>query len=212
MSTRRAGGADTRPGRGADPVRRPARAPTTSAAARYYYLQHDKLNANTWFNNRDLPPDPATGKAPKNELRLYQPGMRVGGPIVIPGLCDGRNKAFFFVNYEESRSPGQSTREPRTILHPRRRAGHLPLHRGGRRAARSTCCSSPAANGQLATVDPTIAQAARRHPQRRPAPAAASPTSPTRCCSGSRIQYAGRRASRSIRPAARLQPDRASTG
>ena len=31
----------------------------------YEYLRNDALNANTWFNNRDLPPDPATGKAPK---------------------------------------------------------------------------------------------------------------------------------------------------
>src|SRR5262245_21401578 len=29
----------------------------------YEYLRHDALNANTWFNNRDLPPDPATGRA-----------------------------------------------------------------------------------------------------------------------------------------------------
>jgi hypothetical protein len=40
----------------------------------YYYLQHYRLNANTWFNNRDLPPDPATGKSPKNEDKLFQPG------------------------------------------------------------------------------------------------------------------------------------------
>ncbi|MGK4301999.1 hypothetical protein, partial [Klebsiella pneumoniae] len=32
----------------------------------YYYLRHHKLNANDWFNNRDLPPDPVTGKAPKD--------------------------------------------------------------------------------------------------------------------------------------------------
>ena len=75
----------------------------------YFYFQHYKLDSNSWFNNRDLPPDPATGKAPKGEDVLYQPGTRAGGPIVIPGLFNGRDKAFFFVNYEESPFPGQNT-------------------------------------------------------------------------------------------------------
>src|SRR5262249_41127429 len=64
----------------------------------YEYYRNDKLNANTWFNNRDLPPDPATGKAPKARLRSYTQGFRQGGPIK-------QNKAFFFFNYEEQRSP-----------------------------------------------------------------------------------------------------------
>ena len=81
----------------------------------YMYFRHDALNANTWFNNRDLTPDPETGKAPKSELRQYQPGMRLGGPIVIPGLYDGRGKAFFFGNYEQFRQPSKITRD-RTIL------------------------------------------------------------------------------------------------
>jgi carboxypeptidase family protein/TonB-dependent receptor-like protein len=65
----------------------------------YLYFQHWKLDSNSWFNNRDLPPGP-NGKAPKSEDVLYQPGTRAGGPIVIPGLFNGRDKAFFFVNYE----------------------------------------------------------------------------------------------------------------
>ncbi len=92
----------------------------------YYYLRHYKLNANTWFNNRDLPPGP-DGKAPKNDDVLYQPGVRAGGPIVIPGLWSGRDKAFFFFNYEESRSPGANT-ENRTVLHPRAETGLVPVH------------------------------------------------------------------------------------
>jgi len=72
----------------------------------YEYLRHDALNANTWFNNRDLPPDPATGKAPKPELRDYQQGIAQGGPIL-------KNKAFFFFNYEEERRPAKGM--PRTV-------------------------------------------------------------------------------------------------
>ena len=66
-------------------------------------IRHDVLNANTFFNNRNLAPDPKTGKAPEGAtLRQNQPGFNVGGPIVIPGLWDGHDKAFFFFNYEET--------------------------------------------------------------------------------------------------------------
>ena len=40
----------------------------------FHTLRHDALNANTLFNNRNLP-DPVTGKAPKAELRQIQPGF-----------------------------------------------------------------------------------------------------------------------------------------
>ena len=63
----------------------------------YYYYQSEKLNTNTYFNKvRSLP---------KNVALQYQPGVRVGGPVNIPGVYDGRGKAFFFVNYEENRTP-----------------------------------------------------------------------------------------------------------
>jgi hypothetical protein len=126
----------------------------------YYYLRHDALNTNTWFNNRDLPPDPATGKAPKTELIQHQPGMRVGGPIRIPGLFDGRNRAFFFVNYEEFRQPQKVTRN-RTVLHPRAQAGifRYNVNVGGQTVVREVdLLGLAAANGHTATADPTVAK------------------------------------------------------
>src|SRR4029450_4968931 len=81
----------------------------------YEYFRHDGLNANTWFRNRDLPPDPETGKAPKDRLRQYKHGGAQGGPIM-------RNKPFFFFNYEEQRSPAASTLQ-RVILSPEASAG-----------------------------------------------------------------------------------------
>ncbi len=82
----------------------------------YEYYRSDKLNANTWFNNRN--------GVEKAKLKQNQYGVRVGGPIVIPGLFDGRNKAFFFVNMEEQRQPSDTTRE-RTILKPSAIAGNF---------------------------------------------------------------------------------------
>src|ERR1044072_7323690 len=81
----------------------------------YWYYRSPGLNANYWFNNRDLAPDPATGKAPRTPIILNQPGFKVGGPISIPGLFSGKDKAFFFVNYEEFRLP-ESTLRTRNVL------------------------------------------------------------------------------------------------
>ena len=108
----------------------------------YTTYRSDKLNANTWFNNRN-------GVA-KAKLTQHQPGGRVGGPITIPGLFDGRNKAFFFVNYEEFRQPSEVTRD-RTIFHPRAEQG---IYRYG--STEVNLLALAAANGQLATIDPTI--------------------------------------------------------
>ena len=130
----------------------------------YYYLRHYKLNANTWFNNRDLPPDPATGKAPKNEDKLYQPGTRLGGPIVIPGSGTGATRRS---SSSTTRSRARPARTPRTApscIRARNRASSAgprrPDPRGQPAAARRR--QRPARDGRSGD-----GQAARRHPERR---------------------------------------------
>jgi hypothetical protein len=76
----------------------------------YWYNRNPDFNANYWYNNRDLAPDPSTGKAPRDQVKLNQPGFRLGGPI-------WKNKMFFFVNYELYRLPDQQMRQP-TLLVP----------------------------------------------------------------------------------------------
>jgi hypothetical protein len=115
----------------------------------YEYFRHDGLNANTWFRNRDLPPDPQTGKSPKDKLRQYNQGFAQGGPIL-------KNKAFFFFNYEEQRSPAESTLQ-RVILSPEASAGLFSYNVSG--ATRQVnLLQLAAANGQLATADPLMAK------------------------------------------------------
>jgi hypothetical protein len=115
----------------------------------YEYFRHDWFNANTWFRNRDLPPDPETGNAPKDKLRNYQQGVAQGGPIL-------KNKAFFFFNYEEQRSPAESTLQ-RVILAPEAAAGVFSYNVSG--AVRQVNLLQLAtANGQLATPDPVVAK------------------------------------------------------
>jgi outer membrane receptor protein involved in Fe transport len=112
----------------------------------YWYYRNDDLNANTWFNNR-------SGTAKANLLQ-NQGGVRTGGPIVIPGLFDGRNKAFFFVNYEELHQPSDTTRQ-RTILNPAAMAGNFTFTgTGGTQTV--NVLQLAARNGLLATPDPTI--------------------------------------------------------
>ena len=94
----------------------------------YEYHRNTWLNSNYWFNNRDLPPDPKTGKAPRDRIILNQFGFRVGGPISLPKKLfgpvgfDGHNRAFFFVNHEQYRLPIQVSRQ-RTVLNPLTQGG-----------------------------------------------------------------------------------------
>ncbi len=58
----------------------------------FEYMKNRALNANTWRNNEN-----GLGKD------LFQEndyGGAVGGPVLIPKIYDGRNKTFFFFNYE----------------------------------------------------------------------------------------------------------------
>jgi hypothetical protein len=108
----------------------------------YYYYRSDKLNANTWFNNRN--------GVDKAKLKQNQMGGRLGGPISVPGLFDGRNRAFFFFNYEEVRQPSDTTRN-RTLLNPGAVAGNFTYG-----STTVNVLQLAAANGQLSSVDPTI--------------------------------------------------------
>lgn len=67
--------------------------------ALYEFLRNDKLNANSWASNR-------AGLA-RNAFRRNEYGIAAGGPILLPRIYDGRNRSFFFVNWEQApqRSP-----------------------------------------------------------------------------------------------------------
>ncbi len=118
----------------------------------YYYLRDPRFNSNYWFNNRDKAPDPATGKAPKDLVKLYQPGFRLGGPIQIPGLYDGHDKAFFFFNYEQFRQPNPVSRT-RRVMNPLTQQGFYQYG-----TQKINVFDVARANGQLATPDPTVAK------------------------------------------------------
>ena len=112
----------------------------------YEYYRHPSLNSNYWFNERD--------NLEKNDVKLNQYGGRVGGPIMIPGLFDGRDRAFFFFHYEQLKFPNSFTRT-RTVLHPRALDGWFRYNSGGQ-VREVNVLSLAAANGQIAAIDPTV--------------------------------------------------------
>ena len=58
----------------------------------YEYFQNEDLNANSFFNNlQGLP------RAP-DRYNLF--GAKIGGPVRIPRLFNGKNSTFFFANFE----------------------------------------------------------------------------------------------------------------
>ena len=58
----------------------------------YEYFRNEDLNANNFFNN-------VLGK-PRSEDRYNLFGVKLGGPIWIPKLYHGKQKTFFFFDYE----------------------------------------------------------------------------------------------------------------
>ncbi len=111
----------------------------------YWYYRSPGLNANYWFNNRDLTPDPITHRAPRTPVILNQPGFKVGGPISVPGLFNGKDKAFFFFNYEEYRLP-ESTLRTRTVMSTLAQGGTYRFFSATNLATalNTTCAASPA--------------------------------------------------------------------
>ena len=114
----------------------------------YEYFRHRDLNTNYWFNERE--------GLPKNQLTLNQWGFREGGPIVIPGLYDGRGKAFFFFNFEQLRFPLSNTRT-RGLLTPDAQRGLFKYRGAGGSIQTVDLLALAAQTGQTATADPIIA-------------------------------------------------------
>jgi len=65
------------------------------------FFRNDKLDAADYFE-RTIDAS-GTSHTQKGELRQNQFGFTIGGPVVIPHLLDGRNKVFFFGDYEALR-------------------------------------------------------------------------------------------------------------
>jgi hypothetical protein len=66
----------------------------------FEFLRNEKLDAKNFFD----PPD-----RPKPPFKRNQYGFSIGGPLLIPKLIDGRNRFFWFGDYEGTRIRESST-------------------------------------------------------------------------------------------------------
>ncbi len=99
----------------------------------FEFLRNEKLDAKNFFD----PPEKA-----KPPFKRNQYGFALGGPAYIPRLFDGRNKAFFFGDYEASRRRESSTISS-TIPTSRMRGGDF----GELLAQRNLAVKDPIAGG-----------------------------------------------------------------
>lgn len=139
----------------------------------YEYHRNPALNANYWYTNRDGAAyniktaqnctaanyNPDDCKALRARVLLNQYGFRLGGPITIPKVFSGKDRAFFFVNYEEYRLPEQTFRQ-RTILSPEAQQGIFRYNTssGVRSVNLLQLAGTVGCNGCTSTVDPTVAK------------------------------------------------------
>ena len=73
----------------------------------YEFFKNAGLDANNWFNNGYIAQQGEHAAAQEQYKRPADTkndyGGNLGGPIRIPGLYNGRNKSFFFFNWEQWR-------------------------------------------------------------------------------------------------------------
>ena len=76
----------------------------------YWYLRNSDLNANDFFNNRN-----GIGQT-QSKQNTY--GMAVGGPVRLPRIYNGKDRTFYFVDFEgtQIRSAGVALAQLPTLL------------------------------------------------------------------------------------------------
>ena len=117
----------------------------------YHYWRQPEFNSNYYFNK--------VNNLPKNEVIAHQYGFRQGGPIVLPGLYDGRGKAFFFFNFEHLYQPSSATRTRSFLRQSAENGifGYNVLVNGVEERREVNILNLAAANGQVSTINPVIA-------------------------------------------------------
>ncbi len=58
----------------------------------YFFYRNPSLNANSFFGN--------ASKQPRAQFDYYRPGASLNGPVVIPGIYNGKDRTFFSYTYE----------------------------------------------------------------------------------------------------------------
>ena len=140
----------------------------------YGYLQNWRFNADSWGNKYQTP------IVDRQHYTQSIFGGTFGGPIRIPHLFNGRDKLFFFGDYEGSRRPGATT-STYQVLTPAMLKGDfsaIPFQLYNTQAYDAATNTYPAFPNNQIPVNNPVAKFLAANPQYYPAPnAAAAPGS-----------------------------------
>jgi hypothetical protein len=81
----------------------------------YDYIVNEALNAGTPFTDAGLTDSNRTGQLVRPRARRHDYGWTIGGPVRIPKVYDGRDKTFFFFNFEQFRETQIVNNAPITV-------------------------------------------------------------------------------------------------
>jgi hypothetical protein len=69
----------------------------------YYNARNETLNANSWMNNFLQSQNPGDPRYQRSRDRQSIFGVSGGGPVVIPGIYNGKNRSFLFGSFDQYR-------------------------------------------------------------------------------------------------------------
>ena len=122
----------------------------------YFLLRNEAFDANQYFHKDTI--NATTGAVtPRNRDRFFQGGGSFGGPVRIPHLYNGRDKTFFFVNYDRTIQPN-STLVTQTVPTAAQRTGDLSNYSGGRFTSLAAQTRQQFTNNQVGPIDPAAAK------------------------------------------------------
>jgi hypothetical protein len=85
------------------------------------FLRNEKLDANSFFSN--------AARVRRQPFKQNQFGFTIGGPVLIPKLYNGRNKTFFFTDFEALRRRTSASSSVADIPPMDYRAGNFSRYR-----------------------------------------------------------------------------------
>jgi hypothetical protein len=124
----------------------------------YDYFVNEFLNAGLPFTDEGTQDPAKEGPHIRNALRRNDYGFTVGGPIDIPKVYNGKNRTFFFFNYEQFRQNSTTSNSIQTMPTAAYESGNFATSGCfSYVAATSSCAFSPAivnTNTGAPAVDP----------------------------------------------------------
>jgi len=119
----------------------------------YEFLRNSAFDAKNYFDQHSQPIPP---------FHMNQFGANLSGPVILPHLFNGRDKLFFFVDYEGKRQ-AQSQTSVSTVPTAAFRAGDFSAYPGtlyvpGTAAAPIPANRIPLPGNRVTTIDPTSAK------------------------------------------------------